>query len=49
MEHNEVQYLADDINADKAEPQELQEQLILARKEIEELKLQINWLERSYE
>jgi len=49
MANNTEQGFARMNDDNKAEAESVEQQLIDAQKEIEELKMQIMWLERSYE
>ncbi len=49
MAHNDTQNISEITNNEKNDQQATQQQLADANKTIAELKLQIAWLERSYE
>ncbi len=49
MAHNDTQHIAEITSNEKNEQQATQQQLADANKKIADLKLQIAWLERSYE
>ena len=49
MAHNNDQGFATMNEENKTEVESVEQQLIDAQKEIEDLKMQIMWLERSYE
>jgi len=47
--HNEETKMPEIIEENKAEELSIEQQLIDAKKEIDDLKIQIQWLERPYE
>ena len=47
--HNEESKMPEIIEENKTEILSIEQQLIDAKKEIDDLKIQIQWLERSYE
>jgi len=49
MMHSEETNMPEIIEENKAEELSVEQQLVDAKKEIDDLKIQIQWLERAYE